>query len=156
MTTPEERKQLASKALQNIEWLVNNFTDDRAVTQKSPLDKSEFVSLLQKNFDKLDADRSNGISRAEITAAMQQHADFSANEYVMLQLLLRYFDFIRALVDDDDGMEEVVSRADVDVLSQFLMESNITLEALYMWCSGPSGPPKADLISPPPLTSEDR
>jgi hypothetical protein len=155
MSDSDDRKSLAARALQNMEYFVNHANSDRLVKAKpSTIDKHEFVVLLKKNFDKLDRDRSNGISRAEITAALTQFADFTANEYVMLQLLVRYFDFISELVDDGDGAEKVISRADVDALGQFLLDSNMTLEALYMWCSGPSGPPKADLIKPPPLTGE--
>ncbi len=155
MTTQDEHKAVAEKALQNMEWLVNNFTSDQATPQKSPIDKHEFVQLLQKNFEKLDRDNSDSISRREISAALADIADYTANEYVMLELLTRYFDFISELVDDDDGEEKVISRSDVQVLGQFLLDSNMTLEALYMWCSGPSGPPKADLIKPPPMSGDD-
>jgi len=155
MTTQDEHKAVAEKALQNMEWLVNNFTSDQATPQKSPIDKHEFVQLLQKNFEKLDRDNSDSISRREISAALADLADYTANEYVMRELLTRYFDFISELVDDDDGEEKVISRSDVQVLGQFLLDSNMTLEALYMWCSGPSGPPKADLIKPPPMSGDD-
>lgn len=155
MSTQNDRKLAAEKALQNMEWLVTHFNDDRKVPPKTPIDKREFVALLQSNFEKLDRDRSETISRSEIVAALSAITDFSANEYIMLQLLMRYFDFISELVDDNDEEEKAISRADVDVLSQFLLESSMSLDALYLWCSGPSGPPKADLIKPPPLSSED-
>jgi hypothetical protein len=154
MNNPDDRKLLAERALANIEWFVNNNQADRMVSGKALLDKHEFIDLLNKNFDRLDEDRSNSISRAEIAVALSEIKDFSANEYVMLQLLARYFDFICELVDDNDESEKMISRADVDVLGHFLLGSNMTLEALYSWCSDPKGPPKGDLIKPPPLTGD--
>lgn len=151
-----DRKAMALQALQNIQWLVDNASSDRTVPHKVPLGKEEFVQLLKANFDKLDKDKSNSISRSEITHALDEVADYSASEYIMLQLLMRYFDFISDLVDESDTTEKVVSRTDVDTLAEFLLESNLTLEALYMWCSGPSGPPKGDLIKPPPLSADDK
>jgi hypothetical protein len=151
MTSDDDRKMLAQKALEKMKWTASNVSADRYVHKDTPLDKHEFVKLLRKNFEKLDRDKNKGISKQEILDALTGLPDFTTDEYVMLQLLVRYFDFISDLVRSDES--NVISKQDIDVLEQFLLNSNLTLEALYIWCGGRSEP-KPD-VSPPPLSSQD-
>jgi hypothetical protein len=152
MPSDDDRKMLADKALERMRWTISNVTADRYVHQISPLDKTEFVKLLKHNFDRLDKNKDKGISKDEILTALIDVPDLTVDEHVMLQLLLRYFDFIADLVDDDEGHTKVVSKQDVEVLAQFLLNSNLTLEDLYRWCNTA---PDDSQISPPPLTSKD-
>jgi hypothetical protein len=156
--TEDERKVVAEQALQNIATRVNKFVSDSAIKHESLLDKQKFIELLHQNFDRIDKDSSLGISRPEIMEALNNISDYSADEYIMLLLLMRYFDFIVALVDDDSEEEKVISRADVDTLAAFLLHSDMSLEALCKWCGAPAegGADSGEDIPYTGATSKDR
>jgi hypothetical protein len=141
MTEPDdERKIVAEKAARKLEERVGSFVSDSpAIKQEALIDKNRFIELLRENFDRLDKNGSNGISRLEILDALGNLGDYTADESITLLLALRYFDFISNLVDDDEGDEKVISRADVDTLSAFLTQSDMTLEKLCQWLGSADG-----------------
>lgn len=135
MSDPESRQSIAEQAAQNLACRARDFeAASKGVKQEGLLDKEKFVALLLANFDRIDADSSQGISRQEILDAFANIGSYSADESIMLLLLLQYFDFICDLVDDDAENEKVISRADVETLSAFLMHSDMSLESLRAWC----------------------
>lgn len=155
----DDSKALADKAARKLEQRVGVFVaNDSAIKQEALIDKHRFIELLNENFNRIDKNGSNGISRTEIIDALSNLGDYSADESITLLLTLRYFDFISGLVEDDDGDEKVISRADVDTLSAFLVHSDMTLEQLCEWCSaGVTGANEdddpdtgADIMRPPP------
>ncbi len=88
--------------------------------------------LLLKNFKTLDPD-DNGITREEIATALLKRDRFSGEEYLMLQVIARYFDTIANMSDDEEGKETVITKTDMKVLNQFLLYSNLDIEQLDQW-----------------------
>jgi hypothetical protein len=73
---------------------------------------------------------------------------------VMLQLLGKYFQTIADLSDDEPGDEDtVISRADKEVLSQFLLYSKVTLAELHHWQCAEKKAQEDQLPGPPPLST---
>jgi hypothetical protein len=139
MTEPEDERKIQNAA-RKLEERVGSFVSDSpAIKQEALIDKNRFIQLLQQNFDRLDKDGTNGISRLEILDALDNLGDFTADESITLLLALRYFDFISNLVEDDEGDVKVISRADVDTLSAFLTQSDMTLEKLCQWLGAADG-----------------
>jgi hypothetical protein len=149
----KDLKELAArKALDDILFLLQESGyGPGAGGEDMALSKEQFQALLHQNFAKLDPDN-DGVSRQELLCALADVDQFSRDEYVMLELMAKYFAMIANLADDEPGEETRVTRTDVEVLAQFLNNSSMTLEDLYMWCTLPEGPPRGDQISPPPLT----
>ena len=109
-------------------------SDDPSILLTPTLDNEELISLLKANFDRLDPN-DDGISRQELLTALSNPQSFSVAEYEMLKLVAKCFDTIINLSDDEPGEEMRLSRMDMEVLSQFLLYSKLTIQELHMWCS---------------------
>lgn len=96
------------------------------------LDGKVLAQLLNSNFKRLDPN-GDGISRDELMDAVNNRDQFSADEYAMLLLVSKYFRTISNMSDDQDGPETVISPTDLEVLSQFLTHSPMTIEDLHKW-----------------------
>jgi len=136
--TSPERKTVAMRAAENMAKSVFGLNPPvRSVRQEILINKKKFIGLLQANFDRIDKDSSRGISRAEIVKALADITDYQKDATIALMLLLRYFDFIADMVADGAEEEKVISRADVDTLAEFLIHSELSLDALCEWCTNP-------------------
>lgn len=93
---------------------------------------TKLVELLNRNFTKLDPSNI-GITRAKLASALSKPKEFSPDEYWMLYLISKYFRTIADLSDDEPGPDTVISVADKNVLAQFLVHGNMTLEQLHQW-----------------------
>ncbi|MEZ4544301.1 MAG: hypothetical protein R3C24_10405 [Cyanobacteriota/Melainabacteria group bacterium] len=114
-------------------------SDDPSILLTPTLDNEELISLLKANFDRLDPN-DDGISRQELLTALSNPQSFSVAEYEMLKLVAKCFDTIINLSDDEPGEEMRLSRMDMEVLSQFLLYSKLTIQELHMWCSLETNP----------------
>lgn len=124
-----------------------------AAASVEELDGKLLIELLDKNFDRLDP-TGTGISRKTISRALALPSEFSKDEYVMLQLLGKYFQTIADLSDDEPGDEDtVISRSDKEVLSQFLLYSKVTLAELHHWQCAEKKAQDEQLPGPPPLST---
>jgi hypothetical protein len=146
----DKREQAAQRALDDIRFLVDQ---TKSYGGEQRLDSQQLLQLLERNFQELDPN-DNGISRLELTQALTNPGRFSDDEYVMLQLLAKYFGTISNMSDDEIAEETVITRTDCSVLSQFLIHSNLTIEQLHSWCSRGDRGDVTDLCGPPPLTSK--
>lgn len=126
----ENRRLAAAQAYKDI--LGSLRTEAAASKICSALDGKSLALLLEKNFAFLDPN-GNGITKEEIARAMLMTDRFAEEELVMLRLLGKYFDTIANMSDDQPGKETVITSVDKDVLSQFLMHSDMTLEQLHEW-----------------------
>lgn len=99
-----------------------------------PLDGATVATLLEKNFAKLDPN-GNGITKEELAQALLTPSRFTADEYVMLKLVGRYFDTIANMCEDEVGSQTVITGMDKDVLNQFLLNSKLSLSDLHRWRS---------------------
>ena len=124
-------------------------SDDPSILLTPTLDNEELSSLLKANFDRLDPN-DDGISRQELLTALSNPQSFSVAEYEMLKLVAKCFDTIINLSDDEPGEEMRLSRMDMEVLSQFLLHSKLTIQELHMWCS--LGDQPDSITGPPPLS----
>lgn len=153
MTEPR-REAAAQRALDDIRWLIQGTQGAPAAAEPDDddedtyLDGPTIVALLEKNFDRLDPNN-DGISREELIGALMNLQAFTADEYEMLRLLVKYFDTIINMSADEDGVETKITRSDMMVLEQFLVHSRMTLKELHSWCKM-SNP--ADDVGPPPLS----
>jgi hypothetical protein len=147
----QQREIAARRALNDISYLVQKAEEGSSADPDEPRGR-DVVALLRKNYRRLDKNK-NGISREELTQALMRPGEFSKDEYVMLQLLNKYFDTIANLSKDEDGPETVISRMDCAVLAQFLMHSDLTLSQLHQWV-GMTRPTRItdQDIGPPPLS----
>ena len=124
----------------------------QASSQVEELDGKLLIELLDKNFDRLDPSNT-GISRKTISRAIALPSEFTKDEYVMLQLLGKYFQTIADLSDDEPGDDTVISRADKEVLSQFLLYSKVTLAELHHWQCAEKKAQEDQIPGPPPLST---
>lgn len=149
------REQAADHALRDIVWLIGGTMQNRAIDRvrdpEEELVGNKLVELLNSNFSKLDSN-CNGISRAEISAALMTPNVFSVDEYAMLKLVAKYFDTIINLSDDEADAETVITRTDCEVLAQFLVHSDLKLSELHRWIALSNGTATEDDIGPPPLS----
>ena len=99
-----------------------------------PLDGATVATLLDKNFAKLDPN-GNGITKEELAQALLTPTRFTADEYVMLKLVGKYFDTIANMCEDESGSQTVITSMDKDVLNQFLLNSKLSLSDLHKWRS---------------------
>lgn len=113
------------------------------------LDSQTFAQLLQQNFAKLDP-AGQGISKEHLGKLIMRPDTFTQDEYVMLLLMAKYFDTIANLVDDEPGVQTVITGLDKEVLCQFLVHGKLSLAELHRWrllCMAPQedtareGPP---------------
>ena len=149
-STNNKRERAAQQALADIRFLVEQ--TDQPVAEKR-LNSQELLALLERNFEELDPNN-NGISRFELTQALTTPSRFSDDEYIMLQLLAKYFGTIANMSDDEVAEETLITKTDCGVLSQFLLHSNLSIEQLHNWCSRGDKGDVTDLCGPPPLTSK--
>lgn len=152
-----KREEAAQQALADIRWLLTGTKDEElaaplAEEDDTQLDGQTIMQLLDKNFQRLDPN-GDGITREEIMVALMNPQAFSREEYEVLRLVVKYFDTIINLSEDEEGGETKISRTDMLVLEQFLVHSNMTLKQLHAWCcmtKGVGGTPGE--IGPPPLS----
>lgn len=142
------REDAAKQAMEDIRMLTGAGKQESEDALNPSMAGEKLVKLLKSNFEKLDPD-GNGISRSELLSAISNPQKFSEDECEMLRLIAKYFDTIINLSDDEPGEELHLSRMDMEVLSQFLIHSNLSLEELHMWCS--LGDDPGDIPGPPPL-----
>jgi hypothetical protein len=148
----------ADHAVRDLVWLVGGTTEDAQVDEhfkavEEELSGAKLAELLDLNFKKLDSN-GNGISRAEIAAALMQPNVFSVDEYAMLKLVAKYFDTIINLSDDEPGDETVITRTDAGVLAQFLVHSKLKLSELRRWIAIADGSATEQDIGPPPISGK--
>ena len=125
-----DKEKAAGNMLKDVVWLLGGTKEDRALENyrnpEEELPGKQLVDLLYQTFATLDPDN-NGISRAEMTAALVQPNLFSADQYAMLKLVAKYFDTIINLADDEPLDETVITKTDAQVLGQFLQNSDFKL-----------------------------
>lgn len=126
----EKRRLVAARAFKDVLGQIRN--EEPKADAPASLDGRTLALLLAKNFERLDNGR-DGITKEDITAAMLMKQQFSDNEYLMLQLMGRYFDTMANMSDDEAGKETVITSLDIEVLNQFLVHSNLSLEELHSW-----------------------
>jgi hypothetical protein len=152
-----KREEAAQQALADIRWLLTGTKDEElaaplAEEDDTQLDGQTIMQLLDRNFQRLDPN-GDGITREEIMVALMNPQAFSREEYEVLRLVVKYFDTIINLSEDEEDGETKISRTDMLVLEQFLVHSNMTLKQLHAWCcmtKGVGGTPGE--IGPPPLS----
>jgi len=152
-----KREEAAQQALADIRWLLTGTKQEElaaplAEEDDTQLDGQSIMQLLEKNFQRLDPN-GDGISREEIMVALMNPSAFSREEYEVLRLVVKYFDTIINLSQDEEDGETKISRTDMLVLEQFLVHSKMTLKELHAWCcmtKGVGGAPGE--IGPPPLS----
>lgn len=154
------REEAAQQALADIRWLIQGTQQGNNVNipslddeEDSQLDGRTIIAILEKNFQRLDPNN-DGISREELLLALMNPQAFTAEEYEVLRLLVKYFDTIINLSEDEEGGETKISRYDMLVLEQFLVHSNMTLKDLHAWCSLGKSHGGEDGIGPPPLAGK--
>lgn len=150
------KNDAADHAVRDLVWLVGGTTEDAQADEhfeevEDELSGEKFAVLLDRNFARLDPN-GNGISRAEIAAALMTPNVFTIDEYAMLKLVAKYFDMIINMSDDEDGDETVISRTDAQVLAQFLVHSNLKLSELRRWIAIADGSATEQDIGPPPMS----
>lgn len=146
------RESAAKQALEDIRQLAKGALKEGDSPILNPvIDNARLLELLESNFSKLDTNN-DGISRGELLHALSNPGSFTLEECEMLRLIAKYFDTIINLSDDESGEEMRLSRMDLQVLKQFLVHSNMSIQELHMWCSFGDSP---DTASGPPLVSED-
>ena len=144
------KEAAAQRALNDIRWLIHGDGEIEGEDDgETYLDGPTICQLLEKNFERLDAN-GNGITREELLRGLMNPQAFTPDEYVMLRLLVKYFETIINLNDDEDGEETYISQTDVMVLEQFLVHSQMTLKDLHKWCSKTTD--AAEEVGPPPLS----
>lgn len=148
---PNLKEEAAKRALHDIRTLLGNAKVGSGDSDESSMDNRELIELLMSNFSKLDPNN-DGISRQELLYALTNSEPFSLKECEMLRLIAKYFDTIINLSDDEDGEELKISRKDAEVLSQFLLSSNMTIVELHQWCQYSDEP--GNFITPPPLSGQ--
>lgn len=153
----QKKRMAAQEALEDVLWLV------RGGSEECPLDAvardeiagEKFADLLKKNFKKLDP-TGTAISKEHLAKALMKPDQFSDDEYVMLQLLAKYFDTIANMCDDEPGPQTVITSLDSDVLCEFLIHSNLSLPELHKWRKNAEkeDTARADAtdLPPPPLS----
>jgi len=152
------RSDAADQAVRDLVWLVGGTTEnarakDHFDAVEEELSGAKLAVLLDRNFQRLDPN-GNGISRAEIAAALMTPNVFSVDEYAMLKLVAKYFDTIINLSDDEEGNETVLTRTDAQVLSQFLVHSKLKLSELRRWIAIADGTATEEDIGPPPISGK--
>lgn len=153
MTEQSRQEQAARRALEDIRFLIETGSEGSSPAEgaETSLDGRQIIDLLTGNFNKLDKN-GDGISRNELATALMYPQSFHADEYEMLKLVAKYFDTIINMVDDEQGEELRITRADVEVLGQFLVHSGMSLAELHRWCSLEQT--VEDSVGPPPMTWE--
>jgi hypothetical protein len=126
----EQRRRAAASAFKDILGGMRNEPESSPPPPK--LTSKRLAVLLLKNFKTLDPDN-NGITREEIATAMLKKDHFSGEEFLMLQIIARYFDTIANMSDDEEGKETVITKTDMKVLNQFLLYSELDIEQLHEW-----------------------
>jgi hypothetical protein len=151
-------EEAARTALADI---VNQIKSDPAVQSYEEkgggLDNAAFIELLDQCFKVLDPDN-NGISRAELVAAMSMTARFSKDELVMIALTAKYFSLIANMSEDEIGEETVITLKDKAMLTQLLREHDLNLAELHLWCFTRDGKVRAfePGMGPPPLSHDSK
>ena len=150
MTDNASKHQAARDLLDEI---VSMLQDSYSGRDSDPqIDSPQLVSLLNKNFERLDGD-GNGIGRNELSIALARPGEFSTSEYTMLYLVGKYFDIIAELSDDEPGKQDTkITRIDRDILAQFLVHGKMNLAQLQHWFEIDSRKPS--FPEPPPLTGK--
>ncbi len=160
MPQPEnkDKEKAASNMLKDMVWLLGGTMEDRALENyrnpEEELPGQQLIELLHRSFATLDPDN-NGISRAEMAAALTQPNLFTADQYAMLKLVAKYFDTIINLADDEALEETVITRTDAQVLAQFLQNSDFKLSELHRWIAISNGTATEKDIGPPPMTGSE-
>ncbi len=155
MSEQESRWELAAKtALAEVSQLLEANPDLKSYeTSEGTFDNQTFIGLLDKCFHNLDRNN-DGISRAELLAALTSPSNFSKDEFVMLSLLAKYFSLIANMVDDQPGEESKITLKDKAALADVLSRSKLSLAELHLWCFTRDGTvrPLQPGMGPPPLT----
>lgn len=151
-------EEAAKQAVRDLVWLIGGTTEETRPYEQyeqieNELDPAQLSNLLDRNFNKLDADN-NGISRAEIAAALMNPSEFSVDEYAMLKLVAKYFDTIIKLSDDEAGAETVITRADAETLAKSLVQSKMKLSELHRSIVLADGTATEQDIGPPPMSNK--
>jgi len=147
----KQMEAAAEAALRDVAWMLESAGTTELASE---MDGKKLVKLLRKNFSRLDPDR-NGISKAELLAALTTPTGFTEDEYTMLTLLSQYFDMVMNLSDDEPGPETRITRADLRVLEAFLVHGQLTLAGLHRWLSASDKKAASEVdIGPPPLQSD--
>ncbi|MBY0358050.1 MAG: hypothetical protein K2W82_08625 [Candidatus Obscuribacterales bacterium] len=147
-----QRQTTAQRALSGISFLLSHPDQGPDDETESAMDGAKLIELLNKNFKRL-AKSNDGITRGELTIALTNPHDFTQDEYVMLQLMAKYFDTIVNLSDDEEGEETKITELDAQVLAQFIVDGKLSLKSLRYWCSMTGGP-ENNIPTPPPLTGD--
>jgi hypothetical protein len=136
MPEDQQRQGAARQVIDDIGGALTRFGEPiGAASPQLGISKKRFLTLLTENFNRIDLD-DNGISRKELEDAFSAASQLTRDEAMMLRLLQQYFDTIAGMADDLPGDEETrVTKLDVEVLAQFLLNSNMSLDDLHKWCS---------------------
>jgi hypothetical protein len=140
----------AEAALRDLAWMMESAQTE---SKNDELEGAKLIALLRRNFKKLDSD-SDGISKAELLAALAAPTGFSEDEYAMLSLLCRYFDMVINLSDDEPGEETRITRSDMRVLEQFLVHGRFTLAGLHKWLNVSNKEITEQDVGPPPMQKD--
>jgi hypothetical protein len=157
MNDAEAKKENAARTA--LGEIVNRIKSDPAVQtyeeKGDGFDNAAFINLLDRCFRVLDPNN-NGISRAELVAALSKTDKFSKDELVMLSLTAKYFTMIANMSDDEAGEETVITLKDKAMLTQLLREHDLNLAELHLWCFTHDGKvrPFEPGMGPPPLTHD--
>lgn len=154
---PQQKKRLAAKeALEDVLWLVRGGSEDCPVDAAGgELDGEKFAELLRKNFKRLDP-TGTAITKEHLAKALMKPDQFSEDEWVMLQLLAKYFDTIANMCEDEPGPQTVITSLDSDVLCEFLVHSKLSLPQLHEWRKNAEKEKSVvdqSLVPPPPMSS---
>lgn len=147
-----QRQTAAHRALSGIRFLLSSSIENLGEEAENAMDGAKLIELLRKNYSRL-AKNNDGITRGELAIALMSPTEFSQDEYVMLQLMTKYFDTIINLSNDEDGTETKITGLDSEVLAQFIADGKMTLKDLHRWGAMTAGG-ENNIPTPPPLTGD--
>lgn len=150
----QKKRQAAQEALEDVLWLVRGGSEVSPVDSAGcELDGEKFAELLKRNFKRLDP-TGTAITKEHLAKALMKPDQLNEDEWVMLQLLAKYFDTIANMCEDEPGPQTVITSLDSDVLCQFLVHSKLSLSELHQWRKNAEREKldAADFPPPPPLS----
>ena len=113
---------------------------------RKELGGSFFIELFEKNFDRI-ASNEMGVSKKDIVRALGKPSEFSLQEYLMLEELIKYFDTICELSCTVHYRSvRVISVTHREVLKQFLVHTGFSMAQFDGWLNNAKPG-----LSPPPL-----